>query len=235
MAMTFRDVINRVLRTIAEDPIDPAATELSDDYHKLVATFVNQIKEEIEEAHNWRVLWQTFTVTVLAGQPSAVITGASDRARVVRVAQADSGVYVPLVFDVTVPTNPAPLQEIDLAMDIYKRTVEFQTNNEPYGFSLAVTVDGVLELRLSATPSTQRTIKITLATPQPELQDEDLDVTIKIPQRPLIMGSVYYALAERGEELGVNNIYTEERARTALDDAIARDMEEQGGLDLVAT
>jgi hypothetical protein len=232
---TFRQVINRVLKTISEDPIDPAATELTDDYHSLVATFVNQIKEEIEEAHTWRALWKTFTVTVLAGQPSAVITGASDRARVVRIAQADSGRYVPLVFDVTVGTNPAPLQEIDLALDIYKRTVEYQTNSEPYGFSVSVNSDGLLELRLSATPSVDRTIKITMSNPQPELEDDDLDVNILIPDRALIMGSVYYALAERGEELGVNNIYTEERSRIALDDAIARDMEEQGGLDLVAT
>jgi hypothetical protein len=54
-----------------------------------------------------------------------------------------------------------------------------------------------------------------------------------IPSRPLEIAAIWYALEERGEELGANAMFTEERFRKALDDAIARDDAEQGGNDLL--
>jgi hypothetical protein len=233
--MTFRDVINRVLRTVSEDTIDPAATELTDTYQMLIATFVNQIKEEIEDAHNWRVLWTTITVSVTAGNPVGALTGSNERSRLVRVQDSTYGQYVPLVFDITDTNNPFRLFEVDNATRVWQEAENTQTVTEPAHFAITVDTTGVPQLTVYPTPNTNRTYQVTMAVPQAELEDDDLDVNIKIPSRPLILGAIYYALAERGEELGVDNIYTEERSRKALDDAIARDVEEQGGIDLVAT
>lgn len=233
--MTFRDVINRVLRTVSEDQIDPAASELTDSYHLLIATFVNQIKEEIEDAHNWRALWTTLTVPVLANEPGASITNANERSRLVRVQDSTLGQFVPLVFDITDPANPFRMFELDNSTLIWKSSENIQNVPQPGNFAISTDATGLPFLSIYPPPSTARTYQLTMVVPQDELGDEDLDVNIRVPARPLIINSVYYALAERGEELGVDNIYTEERARKALDDAISRDVEEQGGIDLVAT
>lgn len=234
--MLFRDVINRVLRTVSEDTIDPLSTELTDAYQMLVATFVNQIKEEIEDAHNWRALQTTLTVVVPALAASANVTGTNERSRLVRVQDASIGQFVPLVFDFTDSNNVFRLHEIDLAVNTWKQSENTQKVAQPGHFALGSNGDtGEVVLHIFPPPTVQRTYRVTFVVPQAELGDEDLDVNIKIPSRALLMGSIYYALAERGEELGVDNIYTEERSRKALDDAIARDVEEQGGIDLVAT
>lgn len=236
MAVTFREMINRVLRTVAEDEINSLVTTLSDSYQILVATFVNQIKEEIEDAHNWRSLRQTFTVTVLAGQSSAVITGANERSRVFRVQDAQSGMFTPMCFDLTTPANPCPLIEMPLAQLAYVDVMDTSNVVQPGYFAVDNTSNGdECTLRLEGPVTTNRTISIQMIVPQARLGLSDLDVALKIPARPLEFGSIWYSLLERGEELGVSSLFTEERFRNALDDAVARDAEEQGGYNLVVT
>lgn len=233
--MTFRQIINRVLRTVSEDQIDPSATELTDAYQQLVATFVNQIKEEIEDAHNWRVLWSNLPVTITGPSSVGAITGANERSRIVRVQDATLGQFVPLVFDVTTPSSPFGMTELKTAAQVYLDKTNTQSVQEPGEFTITTDAAGVPTLTVYPPPTGVRNYLVTMVVPQVELLDTDLDVNIKIPARALIMNAVYYALAERGEELGVDNVYTEERARKALDDAISRDAEEQGGLEIVPT
>jgi hypothetical protein len=233
---TFRFVINQVLRTLSEDLVADAASELESDYHKLLASFINQIKEEIEAAHSWSVLWQDLSVTITASTDTADITGANERAALVRIQQATAPEPVALVFDITDAGNPSQLMELDLSEIIYRRRTNPNgtTNAAPAYFATQVGTDGTPDIIVYPKPLTERTLSVTMAVPQDHLEDEDLDVNISIPSRPLLIGALWYALEERGEELGVSNLYTEERFRRALDDSISKDWAEQGGLDLVA-
>lgn len=228
---TMRTVINYVLRAIAEDEVGAVETSLSTDYHKLVAVFLNQFKEEIEDAHNWRDLQQTHTATILASASTGAIVNANERSRLLRV-NTDVGL-APLVYDVTLATTPFPLIERPLA-EIRMRILQDVpgTATEPSMFAIEGNADGTLDLVVYPKPTTQRTIQVVMITPQARLADTDLDVQIKIPFRPLEMGTIWYALEERGEEVGQNAMFTEERFRKALDDAIARDADEQGGYQL---
>jgi hypothetical protein len=233
---TFRQVINRVLRTIAEDEVASSESQLTDSYHQLIATFVNQIKEEIEDAHNWRSLRQNHTATVLANVGEGTIVGANDRSRVYRVQDAVNGQFVPVVFDITDPTNPIPLREISNAEQRFADIEDTDTVEEPSSFAITHDATGeTLSILLYPTPNNQRTISVMMITPQARLEDNNLDTVIKIPARPLEMGAIWYALEERGEEMGTSALFTEERYRKAIDDAIARDAEEQGGFQLVVT
>lgn len=232
---TFRSVINEVLGVLSEDEIDPSATELTSDYHKLVAHFVNQIKEEIEDAHNWSVLWTDIQVSVLGETDTADITGANQRSRLVRVQQSNAFTDAALVFDITVPANTRQLIEIDYSELMYRKRVNGETSIEaPVYFATKMGADGVPEIIVYPKPLNTRVLSVTMVVPQTRIAVTSLDTVILVPSRPLEMGSIWYALHERGEELGVNSLYTEERFRNALDAAIARDWAEQGGLDLVA-
>lgn len=230
---TLRTVLNRVLRTVGESEVASSVGTLTDEYHILVAEFVNQFKEEIEDAHQWRSLRQVLNATVLAGTGAGTITGANERSRVVTEQDARFGRVVPLVFDVTDPANPIPLQDMDLAELLY-RTEEGDNNAQsPQYFAVDAEEADVLKVRIFPVPGGERTIKLTLIVPQDYLGVNDLDTNIRIPQRPLLQGSIWFALQERGEELGQSSMFTEERYRVALDDAVSRDAAAQGDYELV--
>jgi hypothetical protein len=233
---TFRFVLNETLRVLSEDEVDASATELDSDYHKLVASFINQIKEEIEDAHQWSSLWEDISVTIAASADTAEITGANERSRLVRIQQSNQPQPVALVFDITDSGNVALLQELDYSDIVYRRRTSPNgtTNAAPAYFATRRGADGVPDIVVYPKPLSERTLSVTMVVPQDRLEDDNLDVNLQIPSRPLLIGAIWYALEERGEELGVSNLYTEERFRRALDDTISQDWAEQGGLDLVA-
>lgn len=236
MAVTFRTMMNRVLRAVGEEEVDAIAASLTSDYHKLVASFVNMIKEEIEAAHNWRSLRVTNTVSVTAATSAADIAWGNERSRVYRVQDAESGEFKALAFDTTVASNPIPLQEMSMARLLYNDTINTSPVSEPSFFAVDSTSAGdTVRLVLDGPVTTTRTISLTLIVPQARLADTDLDTVIKIPARPLELGAIWFALMERGEELGANALFTEERYRNALDDTVSLDAEEQGGYNLVVT
>lgn len=236
MATTYLQAINRVLEKIGEEQISAAATSITETYERLVGSFVQDVKEEIEDAHDWRALRQTLTTTILANQRSAEIPEANERSRVVRIAQQNRAEFVPLVFDITDSDDPTPLEEMDLAELVYRDTIDPDNRNDPCYFAIDNTSGDVLELMVWPRPSTDRTIQSTLVIPQERIENSALDTVIKIPIRPLIVGATWYALEERGEELGTGGLFNEQRFNDALDSAIGRDATGQGdNIELVRT
>jgi len=243
MAMTFRQLMNSILVDIGSAKIPDSNTIITDTYQLQVAGFLNKIKEEAEDAWNWRALWQTYTFSYLANnltQPiidTATGNAPNERCRTVRMQDQRYGKEVALCFDLTSFGIPFPLKEQSKAALVYYNTVLNQT---PVQFSTDFAVDntGGSNVNLMVYPgaSVARTIAITLCNPVPRIDPTTagatggLDTTISIPTQPIEYGTIWYALQERGEELGTSTIFTEERFRTALDDAIARDQEESGGI-----
>jgi len=231
MAITYRTALNRVLALIGEEQIDSGSSQLTETYYQLLGAMMNDIKEQIEDAHNWRALRTTTNVTISAGAVSATISGATERSRVLRMVQSEKqfGGVTPLVFDITDANDPDPLQELDLSELIYRDTVDPDTRvTYPTYFAVDNSAGDQLDLYVWPRPTADRTIKVVLVTPQAYLEDTDLATEITIPHRPLIAGTIWYALEERGEELGINGIYNEQRYLDALNSAIARDSAEQG-------
>lgn len=228
---TFRQALNRVLEVLAEDQISSDSSPLSE-YQTLVANFMNQIKEEIEDAHNWRSLRTSHTATITADTFTGDITNATERSRLVRILQQDRDHIIPLVWDVTDPTEVDYITEMDLAELLMRQQIDPDntvTNGSPSHFAISAGEDGTsLDVLVWPTPATQRTLRIEMITPQDWLTASDLATTIKIPVRPLVLGTLWYALEERGEELGVNTLFSEERFRAGLNDSISRDNTEAG-------
>lgn len=228
MATTYLQVINRVLEKIGETQVSAAATSLTETYQLLIGSFVQDIKEEIEDAHNWRALRTTFSATLGADDQSVTLTGANERSRLLRIYQQNRGKSVPLAFDVTDATEPVPLIEMDLAELLYKDTIDPDSNNDPIWFALDNSSGDVLDLYVYPRPSGARNLQIDLIVPQARFEPSDLSEVIKIPIRPIVVGATWYALEERGEELGANGLFNEKRFQDAMNAAIARDDAEQG-------
>jgi hypothetical protein len=229
---TYRQIVNKVLTALSEDEIPSTQSSLDTTYHKLVGLFVNEIKETVEDAHNWRALRETENVTISAGATTGTFTNANDRSRVVREQNALYGKERPLVFDITDPSDAYRLREIDIAALLAKQTMDPDTSNNPCDFCLDM-AGGTPTLRVWPAPTAERTIAVTLVTPQPALAFDELDTVIKVPDRPISAGATWYALEERGEELGVNGVFSAQIFDEILGSYIARDSAEQGGYELV--
>ena len=235
MAVTFKQLLNRALRLTGEDEIDSATTTLTDSQHLMVAEVANEIKEEVEAAHNWRALRQTVTVAFSASEDNNTITEADERSRVIRIMDPLRGYETPLVFDITDSSNPVPLKELDLP-DLLYRQITDTSENDPAFFALDNSSGDVLQVYVSPTPADARTIQLSLFIPQARLDGEvaaDLATNIKVPVRPITLGLVRWILEERGEELGINSQYSEEKEFKALQDAVALDAAESGQYNLV--
>lgn len=228
--MNFRTALNEVLRTLGEKEIPPSATSLTDTYHKMVATFMNQIKYDIEELHDWRA--QVTSVQVIGTPDSQGFIDASGvlgpRDRVATLAQPGAWEMMALVYDQTEGSNPVRLRQ---ATDEYVRHRIVSSGNDPYGppafFCTKPTPSGI-KIGLYPIPQKEVTLSLTVYQPQADLTPNNIMDEILFPHRPLIDGTIYYALAERGEELGINNIYTEERWRQSVASAASIDSSEQG-------
>jgi hypothetical protein len=229
-------MLNRVLTNLSEDEIAPGETSVTDTYMLLVRNFINHIKEEMEDAQNWRALRSVESVTVLASTDNIAIPNANERSRLVRVQEPHFGEERALVFDVTDTASPYRMQEMDLLELLRRQALDTTTTNvTPQFFALDNTSGGGVSILVHPTPSVNRDLQVTLVIPQDRFVGDaaDIDTVIKIPAFPIEMGATWYSLEERGEELGVNAVFSERRYKINLDSAIARDVSESGGMNLV--
>jgi hypothetical protein len=246
MAATFRQIVNNVLTNIGETNIPAANTTVTDTYQLQVCNFVNHIKEEVENANQWTALWNTYNVVYTAGNTTQKIvdnvTAASPNSgcSIVRRKNEHMPREVALCFDLTSFATPFPLNEYNLADIIYYNTVLAQSPvaYSPY-FSVQDLGGDVVNLIVAPAANQNRTIQITLFNPQSRIDPTlagstgGLDTPILAPNFPIELGSSWYALQERGESLGTSSMFSEERYREALDDAIGRDMNRSGDIVMV--
>lgn len=188
--VTAQSLLNRVLTSLRQPSI--TATPVTDAYQLLALEFFNQVKQEVEDATNWRCLYQTINVTIPANGYYAAIPGTNERSRVVRAPIPGAGMsqagYAPalvptdnivaLVFDVTSPATVAqfPLREIPLHQLLYRfqNTNGLQTTEAyPEFFSMGCgntdnSLLGQNEQVLYVYPvvNNQRTIQVTMCVPQ---------------------------------------------------------------------
>lgn len=230
---TYRQTLNRVLRNLGEAEIPSATTTLlANEYPALIAQFLNIIKNEIEDGTNWRVLQDFVTATVLANTDSIALTAANERSRVVRLSQAEVyGGAQAVCLDITDTTSPDRVREMDLIELKLRHQLDpvVRASDSPSSFAVEQTALS-LNLRVWPKPDSARDMTILLCTPEPRLGLTDLDTAISIPAAALELGVTWMALEERGEELGIEGIFSEQRYRTALDAEVSRDEAEQGDL-----
>lgn len=241
MAVTFKQLLNRAFKITGEDQIGTGTTVLSDATHILYAEIANELLEEIQDAHNWRALRQVVTVTA-TGATSTLDSGSdsditcNERSRIIRIHEPHYGELVPMAFDTTDSSAPTRILELDLPELLRRRTMDPNTTGDPCFFALDNSSGDVLKLELYPTPDTTKTIKLHMIIPQDRLDGTvaaDLATTIKIPVRPVTMALIRFILEERGEELGPNSRWSEEKEYNALRDLISLDMAEQGMDSLV--
>ena len=211
--MTYREIINNVLRRLREDTIDsdwtgslntnPTGTT---DYQVMIGDFVNDAKKEIEDSWDWSALRRIETVSTVADTRTYNLASTSQSTRIMSVQEQGQG---------------GTIQNVPSSW-IEKTRYPSETSGIPSYFSIVGTSGGLLTAQLYPKPDAVYSIDFHLTDPQDDLTAAATVLTI--PEYPVILGVWARAISERGEDGGTMTDMAQLQYQSALSDAIAQDV-----------
>ena len=211
--MTYRQIINAVLRRLREDSIgsdwsgaliDAAGPS---DYQVLIGDFVNEVKREVEDAWDWTSLRRIETVATVADTRSYNLPSTSQRTRTLSVQEQEQGQMLQGVPDSWIRSTQYPSPD---------------SSGVPSYFYINGTSSGLLTAQIYPKPDAVYNINFYLLDPQDDLTNAT-DV-LTCPEFPVIMGVWARAIAERGEDGGTLSDLAQMQYQQALSDAIQQDV-----------
>lgn len=209
MATTALTVVNNVLARLRENQVT-SVTFATNTYAQLILRFVNEAKQEVEDAWDWTALRQTLTVTTSAGTSTYTVTGAGQRFRF----------YDPNRVIINATNKTWILPQSQPTMELAKWTYSV-SNQIPCWYRFIGESGGDPVLELYPTPDATYSLKVPLIIP-----DADLSAysdTFKLPLLPVELRAWAKAISERGEDAGQNSVEQLEIAEDVLASHIARD------------
>lgn len=201
-AKNFLELTNSVLTRLRE----PTATSVNDsDYTRLIATYINDSKRQVEDAYNWNSLSETLSAVTADGIFNYVLNGSGQRFRLIDIINDTS--------------NMIMSNRTTRWMD-----QNFLVNDPPKGPPMyfnfnGTNVNGDTQVDLYPIPDGVYNIRFNIIKPQVELVN-DADV-LYVPHEPVILGAYARAIAERGEDAGLTGNEAYALYLTSLADAIA--------------
>lgn len=201
-AYNFLQLTNSVLNRLREDE----ATSVNDNsYTKLVARWINDSKRQVEDAYNWNSLSETLTAVTADGIFNYVLEGTGQRFRVIDVLNDTSNCFV----------NNASTRWMD---ERFLLTTAQKGAPRYYNFN-GTNSDGDTQVDLYPIPDGVYNIRFNVIRPQTELVN-NADILL-VPHEPVILGAYARAIAERGEDGGVQSNEAYALYSQSLADAIS--------------
>jgi hypothetical protein len=201
-AYNYLQLTNSVLRRLRE----PEASSVNDnEYVKLIATYINDSKRQVEDAYNWNSLSDTLSATTAADIFNYVLVGSGQRFRLIDIINDSSNLIM----------QNRTTRWMDQA---------FLVNDPPKGAPIYFNFNGTdsngdTQVDFYPIPDGVYNVRFNIIKPQTELVT-DAD-TLLIPHEPVILGAYARAIAERGEDLGVTGNEAYALYLQSLADAIA--------------
>ena len=199
---TYLDVVNNVLRRLRE----PTVTSVNDtDYSAMIGVLVNDAKREIEDAYDWNALTDTLTAVTSPNIFNYVLVGSRTRFRVI---------------DVLNDTQDFELQYAPTKwMNRQYLITTAQTAAPTYYNFNGVDTNGDTQVDLYPIPDAVYNLRFNLVIPQADLSaDND---RVLVPDHLVALLAYSKAIAERGEDSGVQSSEAYQMYRLALADAVA--------------
>ena len=201
-AKNYIQLVNDVLVRLRESEV----SSVNDTpYSRLIARFVNDAKRNVEDSYNWNALSDTLTATTFPEIFNYILNGTGQRFRIYDVINDTSDwvleyrttEYMNRLFLTETPARGAPMY---------------------YNFN-GTASNGDTQVDLYPIPDGVYQIRFNVALPQPPLS-ADADI-LKVPDEPVIFLAYAKALAERGEDGGMNSNEAYGLYQKSLADAIA--------------
>jgi len=196
-------IVNNILERLREDTV---STVNLTSYAKLIGTFVNDAKADMEDVnHTWSAYETEIDLSILAdGTRNYTLSATNDRSFLLRDKDEDR---IPLAYDIT--TNEAgqlfdiPLKDVRANRALTNNIVDVE-NPKVFAVQADITTGNGWQIQLLWGSNTARSWRMYWYVPQDDLsRDGTADATeILLPARPIENRAIYYALNERGEEMG---------------------------------
>jgi len=213
--MTYREMINAVLRRLRENSISSNwsgsildATAVTD-YQKMIGDLVNESKREVEDAWNWSILRASATIATVADTQSYTLTGTSERSRILLAQEQTNGTILQEMSDPYLQFTKYPTSAVQKTLPHY------------YSVTGVDSSTGYLTVEFNPVPDAAYNITFRVVNPQDDITAAT--TTIKAPHQPIILGAWARAIAERGEDGGSMSDMVFGQYQNALSDAIQID------------
>jgi len=203
--MTYLEIVNNVLRRLREREV---STVNETAYSKLIGDFVNDAKEEVENAWDWSHLRTTITATTTADSFAYVLTDSGTRMKVLNV-----------VNDTT--NNFMRYMNADVMTRNYLNISSVQSGSPLYYSFNGVDINGDTIAEVYPKPDGEYQLRFNLVI-RPTVVTNDTDI-IYAPDRPIMFLAYAKAVEERGEDGGMAGMSAYNTANRALNDALSFD------------
>jgi len=202
--MTYLETINYVLRRLREDEV---STYNENSLSLLIGDFVNQAKEEVENAWNWTTLRSVVTVTTAASTSQYTVTGGGDSYTILDV------------WDNTEDNVLKPMNRNNLRR-------QQQTDGDTINKLQYYAMDGQDSSRdpyvqFWPVPDGVYSVDFTMKIPQGDIAAGATEITV--PALPVKLRALALAISERGEDGGQSFTEVDAHYLHALGDAISLD------------
>ena len=184
--MNYLNLVNAVLKRLREDEV----TSVTDtNYSKLIASYVNDAKQDVENAYSWNALTSTIVATTSANVFNYVLTGSGHRFE---------------VLDVWNDHDKAFMDNTPISMMTQLLLTDNPQKGSPtlYAFN-GQSSGGDVQVDVYPIPNAAYNIYFNVVAPQADLV-ADTDELL-VPSQPVILGAYARALAERGEDAGIGS------------------------------
>lgn len=216
---TLLAITNKVLARLRETEV----TDLTEAYSALVASFVADIVQELDEATIWNYLDHEVTVSVVASTQSYTLTGTTNASHILWNATGPAC----WIFDSASAAQGTQMIYMD-PTEFYRQyqSDRSATSAKPQYFTIEKdTTNDSLNILLWPTPSATLYIRARFNTPEAELvPSTDASTEVKMPERVVRLGALYLALNERGEEIGEPGNIAERRYLDAKGAAVENEI-----------
>jgi uncharacterized ParB-like nuclease family protein len=200
--MNYLQLVNNVLRRLREGEV----SSVSDTpYSKMIGEFVNDAKRQVEDAYSWNALTETLSATTATDIFNYVLVGSGQRFK---------------VMDVLNDTTNSIMQNATSAQMNDWYVLSDNQKGKPYYYNFnGVDSNGDTQVDLYPVPDGVYNLRFNIFRPQDALEN-NAD-RLYVPTEPVIYGALARALAERGEDGGIQSNEMYAMYQQSLGDAIA--------------
>ena len=207
--MTYLELVNDVLVRLREGTVSSVSDTT---YSQLIGKFVRDAQRKVEDAYNWNSLSQTLTMETVADSFNAVLVGSGQRFRVIDAINDTSDWFLRYM-----PTSE--MTRNFLLATPQRGAPEYYNFNGTKRDSSSGIMD--TQVDIYPIPDGVYSLRFNIIQPQDPLTN-DTDELI-VPEEPVIFLAYAKAIAERGEDGGMNSSEAYALYLESLSEAIANE------------
>ena len=208
---TYLELVNQVLVAMRESEVSDVT---QNNYTKMVGKFVNDAKQQCEDANNWEANLESITLGTIAGIANISLTGYGQRGTIDTVVETTNNNYLRAV-------SRRRMRDISRGSTTTGILSEYANQGvDPVGDSV---------ITVYPLPVSGQEVEVTGWFRQADLVlNGD---TMRIPHRCVVELAIALAVRERGEVSGQMSAEYFEIAKRTLSDAVAYDAAKNDGED----